>query len=208
MNSEWMTLSEVALQLGVHPSTVRNWADQNRLPVHRTQGGHRRFKRSEMDLWISSQESGTKEESARVVQSALSYTRFQLSEGHLQNEDWYAKLDAKAREEYRSSGRNLMQGLSASLTSDNVAAQAEAHSVGYQYATLGRRHGLASVEAVRAYLFFRAALQEAMLSAYEAAAVHSPQAWATMARKINSFADQVLLSLLETYHSLEGDQTS
>ena len=62
MNSEWMTLSEVALQLGVHPSTVRNWADQNRLPVHRTQGGHRRFKRNEMDLWISS--VGLKERSS------------------------------------------------------------------------------------------------------------------------------------------------
>ena len=200
-----MTLSEVAAQLGVHPSTVRNWADKKLLPVHRTQGGHRRFKRSELDLWIASQEPTSKEESASVVQSALSYTRFQVSEGHLEGEDWYAKLDSKARDEYRRSGRNLMQGLSASLTSDDAAKQAEAHSVGYKYATLGRRHGLASVEAVRAYLFFRSALQEAMLSAYEAAAVHSPQAWATMARKVNSFTDQVLLSLLETYRSLEGN---
>lgn len=205
MNSEWMTLSQVAAQLGVHPSTVRNWADQKRLPVHRTQGGHRRFKRREIDLWTSSQEASSQEESARVVQSALSYTRFQFSEGHMENEDWYAKLDKQAHKDYRNSGRKLMQGLTASLASDDTAAQAEAHSVGYEYAILGRRHGMASVEAVRAYLFFRSALQEAMMDTYEAAAVHSPKAWATMARKVNSFTDQVLLSLLETYHSLEGN---
>jgi len=204
-NSGWMTLSEVARQLGVHPSTVRNWADKKLLPVHRTQGGHRRFKRHELELWIASQQSDSKEESASMVQSALSITRIQLSEGLLEGQDWYAKLDGKARDEYRRSGRNLMQGLSTSLTADDAAAQAEAHSVGYTYATLGRRHGLASVETVRAYLFFRSALQEAMLSAYEAAAVNSPQAWATMARKVNSFTDQVLLSLLETYRSLEGN---
>ena len=49
MPGNWLTLTEVSELLGIHPSTVRNWADQGVLPVHRTQGGHRRFMRAELE---------------------------------------------------------------------------------------------------------------------------------------------------------------
>lgn len=35
----WVSLSEAAKILGVHPATVRNWADQGHLPSQRTPGG-------------------------------------------------------------------------------------------------------------------------------------------------------------------------
>jgi excisionase family DNA binding protein len=57
MTSEWMNLSEVSRMLGVHPSTVRNWSNQGHLPVHRTQGGHRRFRRSEVGVVVAVQAS-------------------------------------------------------------------------------------------------------------------------------------------------------
>ena len=190
--------------LGVHPSTVRNWADKGHLPSHRTQGGHRRFRRQELDLWTKTQRTNSKGEAALVVQSALSYTRLQISEGNLENQEWYVKLDQNARMEYRHSGRKLMQSLSSFLASDDKAAQAEAHVAGYDYAILGLRHGLNLLEATRAYLFFRSALQEAMLAAYEAAAVRSAHAWGDMAHKMDAFTNQVLLSLLETYQVIEG----
>jgi excisionase family DNA binding protein len=51
---DWINLSEAAHILGVHPATVRNWSDKGRLPVYRTSGGHRRYKRSEVELWAQS----------------------------------------------------------------------------------------------------------------------------------------------------------
>jgi hypothetical protein len=59
------------------------------------------------------------------------------------------------------------------------------------------------VEAAQAFLFFRNALQEALLATYENAGVRSPQAWGDMARKMDSFTNQILLSLLETYQALK-----
>ena len=56
MSGEWLSLSEIAELLGVHPSTVRSWSDQGRMPVHRTQGGHRRYRRSEIELWMQSRQ--------------------------------------------------------------------------------------------------------------------------------------------------------
>jgi MerR family transcriptional regulator, light-induced transcriptional regulator len=43
-NSElFMTTSEVAELLGVHPSTVKRWTDAGELPSEKTDGGHRRI---------------------------------------------------------------------------------------------------------------------------------------------------------------------
>jgi len=203
MTGEWLSLSEVAKVLGVHPSTVRNWADQGQMPVHRTTGGHRRFKRSEVELWQQAQRHNGPNEAQLVIQNALKRTRFQITEGHLQAEDWYQKLDEAARGQYRISGRNLMQGLLVYLSAGGAEAEAEARSLGYEYAARGRRHGLSVLDATQAFLFFRNSLLDAMLSVYEAASVSSSQAWSDMFRKINAFTDGILVTLLETYEAFE-----
>ena len=86
MVDEWLSLSEVASILGVHPSTVRSWSDQGHLPAHRTQGGHRRFRRSEVELWIQTHRDGGVDEGHLVMQAALKNIRMQVSEGTLENE--------------------------------------------------------------------------------------------------------------------------
>ncbi|MFN2236824.1 MAG: helix-turn-helix domain-containing protein [Anaerolineales bacterium] len=207
MVNEWLSLSEVAKILGVHPSTVRNWANQGQIPVHRTKGGHRRFKQSEVVLWQQTQQTNDSNEAQLVVKNALKLTRFHITEGHLQNENWYQKLDEDARIKYRLSGRNLMSGLLAYLSATGTEADAEARSLGYEYATRGRHYDLDILDATQAFLFFRNTLFEAMLAVYEAASINSSQAWSDMFRKVNSFTDKILTTLLETYQVFDrGDQ--
>lgn len=196
---EWLSLGEVARLLGVHPSTVRLWSDHGALPVHRTRGGHRRYRLNEVNLWLQTQRADGVGEASLVVQTALRSMRFQISEGRLDSQSWYRKLDEEAREQYRLSGRNLMQGLINFLNSDAGQAQSEAEAIGYEYASRGRRCGLDATEAVQAFLFFRNGLIEAMLSMYESAAVRSPHAWSAMFRRLNDFTDQILVTILETY---------
>jgi excisionase family DNA binding protein len=203
MPGEWLSLSEIAKELGVHPSTVRNWTDQGRMPVHRTRGGHRRFKRGEVDLWLRSQQASKPNEASMVVQDALKRTRVQISEGVLEAESWYQKLDQEARDKYRQSGRHLMQGLSAYLSTDGDEADAEARSLGYEYATRGRRYGLNISDATQAFLFFRNTLLDALLSVYEAAVVRSPVVLSGMIRKINAFTDRILITIMETYEAFD-----
>jgi excisionase family DNA binding protein len=198
---EWLSLSEAAEVLGVHPSTVRSWSDQGVLPVHRTKGGHRRYLRSEVDLWVLAQRSDPGSEASLVIQSAMRNTRFQISEGRLAAEAWYAKLDDEAREQYRVSGRALLQGLILAMSAGGEKAAAEAKALGYEYASRGRRYSLSNVEATHALLFFRNVLIESMLAVYESAAVQSPHAWSNMFRKINEFTDQILITILETYEA-------
>jgi excisionase family DNA binding protein len=202
MPSDWLSLSEVAGILGVHSGTVRNWSDKGFLPVHRTQGGHRRYLRSEIDLWMQAQNASNVEEDVHlVVKNALRNTRMQISEGRLNAESWYAKLDDKARAQYRKSSRSLMQGLIGYLAVEKQAGGAEAQALGYEYASFGYRYGLSVTEAVSAFLFFRNLLMESMMTDYVAASVRSPIAWSDMFRKMTNFTDQIMLTLLETYEA-------
>lgn len=43
---------EVAGLLGVDEKTIRNWADTGRLQCWRTPGGHRRFRRADIDALL------------------------------------------------------------------------------------------------------------------------------------------------------------
>ena len=102
----WMSLGEAATLLGVHPSTVRNWSNAGVLPVHRTKGGHRRYARGELALWMQAQRVGGKADLDELMQTALRNTRFHISEGRLRSEAWYNKLYNEARQQYRQIGRN------------------------------------------------------------------------------------------------------
>jgi excisionase family DNA binding protein len=203
MTEDWLSLSEVAGMLGVHPSTVRSWSDQGHLPAHRTQGGHRRFRRTEVEMWIQTHREDSLDEGHLVVQAALKDIRVRVSEGSLESEEWYGKLDEEAREQYRRSGRALLQGLLDSLASDGKYNDSEARSLGFEYASRGWRRGLTAAEASRAFLFFRNVLLDAMLSVYEESNIQTPKAWSDIFRKIYRFTDRIQITLLETYEAYQ-----
>jgi excisionase family DNA binding protein len=201
MQDRWLSLGAAAELLGVHPSTLRSWSDHGLLPVHRTQGGHRRYLRSEIDLWLEARRGGETPALNLVMQNALRKTRFQVAEGRLDRESWYTKLDDDARQQYRVSGRALLEGMIVAITSTNPLDVAEAQALGYEYASRGRRYGLNSVEATHAFLFFRNVLLDSTLKILESAAVNSPHAWGEIFRRMTDFTDHILVKLLETYES-------
>jgi len=200
---EWLSLSQAAKQLGVHPSTVRAWADQGYLPAQRTQGGHRRFRRSDVEIRMQTRHENTTPEATSIYANVLRNTRVQINESNLDTEKWYMKLDDEARQQYRLSGRSLVQGLIGHLTSNDEGLEAEARSLGYEYASRGQRVGLTSVEAAHAFQFFRTSVMDAILTAYESAEVCSPQVWADLFRKMNSFSDLIIITLLDTYEAIQ-----
>jgi excisionase family DNA binding protein len=204
MTDEWLSLSDAAKLLGVHPSTVRLWSDKGVLPVHRTQGGHRRYKRGEVLIWSEA----NKKSRANVVEpegmmnEVVRNVRMQISEGRLRAESWYQKLAEEARAQYRLSARSLFQGLMNYAASKGADATSEAYAIGYEYASRARRYQLSYVDAARAFLFFRDALIESVVKVYTDAHVPSNQA-IEMYTKIHTFTDEVLISLLQTYEKLE-----
>ncbi len=50
--SDWLTLGQAAKFLGVAQSTLRKWSDVGRVPAFYTPGGHRRYKRGDLDAFL------------------------------------------------------------------------------------------------------------------------------------------------------------
>jgi len=205
MTDEWLTLSNAASLLGVHPSTVRLWSDKGALPVHKTQGGHRRYKRSELLLWAETNSKSGEEaiEPEGMMQEVIKNVRMQISEGRLQEESWYQLLDEEARTQYRTSARSLFQGLMNYMTTRGEEAEHEAYAIGYEYASRARRYSMNYVDATKAFLFFRDALVESVMNVYMDANVPSKKT-AELFVKMRTFTDDILISLLETYRKLEN----
>src|SRR6185436_12026152 len=50
--SDWLTLGQAAKYLGVAQSTIRKWSDLGRVPAFYTPGGHRRYRRGDLDAFL------------------------------------------------------------------------------------------------------------------------------------------------------------
>src|SRR5512133_2400062 len=49
---DWLTLGQAAKYLGVAQSTIRKWSDQGRVPAFYTPGGHRRYRRRDLEQFL------------------------------------------------------------------------------------------------------------------------------------------------------------
>ncbi|MDX6505263.1 MAG: hypothetical protein QOE29_2388 [Gaiellaceae bacterium] len=90
MEPDWLTLGQAAKYLGVAQSTIRKWSDLGRVPAFYTPGGHRRYRRGDLDVFLERSGPGGKVRSGpRVLvvdddPSVREYVRASLElEGYL-----------------------------------------------------------------------------------------------------------------------------
>jgi excisionase family DNA binding protein len=57
---DWLTLGQAAKFLGVAQSTIRKWSDQGRVPAFYTPGGHRRYRRRDLEAFLERSGPGSK----------------------------------------------------------------------------------------------------------------------------------------------------
>jgi excisionase family DNA binding protein len=57
---DWLTLGQAAKFLGVAQSTIRKWSDQGRVPAFYTPGGHRRYRRRDLEAFLDRSGPGGK----------------------------------------------------------------------------------------------------------------------------------------------------
>jgi excisionase family DNA binding protein len=64
---DWLTLGQAAKYLGVAQSTIRKWSDQRRLPAFYTPGGHRRYRRGDLDAFLERSGAGARSSEGPLV---------------------------------------------------------------------------------------------------------------------------------------------
>jgi len=66
-DSDWLTLGQAARFLGVAQSTIRKWSDQGRVPAFYTPGGHRRYRRADLEAFLDRSGPGARTKSGPLV---------------------------------------------------------------------------------------------------------------------------------------------
>jgi excisionase family DNA binding protein len=64
---DWLTLGQAAKFLGVAQSTIRKWSDTGRVPAFYTPGGHRRYRRMDLDAFLERSGPGGKPKDGPTV---------------------------------------------------------------------------------------------------------------------------------------------
>ena len=205
VTNRWLSLNEAARQLGVHPATLRRWADDGEIPVMITPGGHRRFAASDLDLFAEERHrlqvvTGIEQEWAAQV---LTQAREEIS--HHRADPWLAAFDEPAREHKRILGRRLLditlKYISLKEGGEDLLEQARA--IGREHAENGLETDLSIVEALKIVLFFRDTMFNVALHLPEVAHM-KVEANAQLLRRMGALLAAVVLAVAATYDQARG----
>ncbi len=199
-SKQWLSLNQAAKQLGVHPVTLRRWADDGELPVMVTPGGHRRFAVAEIDRFSEERQrrqivSGIEQMWADQV---LDETRRQISAQR--DAAWLSTFSEQQREHKRILGRQLLNITLKyiSLKEGGEDLLQTARAIGREHAQDGLQRNLPLVEALTIILFFRDTMFNVALQLPEVAHVKAGVN-AQLLRRIGTLLATVELSVAEIY---------
>jgi excisionase family DNA binding protein len=198
---EWLSLREAAELLGMHPATVRLWADRNEIPSRRTSGGHRRFRRADVEDRLR-QEMEPKQDPAALllVQSVMGRIRFAFSDGTLNTFPWYQHFDITARDRYRQLGQRLLNLLLRALSrnTNEHDLKKEAIELGSEYGTITRKSHVPVADVVRAFLYFHTLVDEGILQLAEIRGTNTQDIpWIESLYQIQNITNEILPALIE-----------
>ncbi len=207
--TRWITLGQACKLLGVNESTLRRWADAGHVRSFRTPGGHRRFSEEDLRALVAGR-GGVGEEpySSQLGQLALSRIRRRLQREPGQA-PWYSGISEEERERLRPLGRRLITLVSEYMTKGARRSQLidEARDIGHEYGRELVHEHLTVRDAVEAFTFFRRGLDESAMELSQKndlSAEEAVQVW----ELLSNLADQVLLSIAETYERAETPAVS
>lgn len=199
-SADWLGLKNASEFLGVHPTTLRRWADAGDLPVLLTPGGHRRFALGDLERFADDRRRLKTMQGLEKIWSdqAMSQARQKLHTQ--QHEHWLAAFDPADRERKRALGRRLMGVLLRYISAPDDGGEllGEAREIGRAHGENARSLGMPLVEAMQALLFFRDTVVEVALDLPSLAHVR-PEANLALLRRITAALNVVQLAVAEIY---------
>jgi excisionase family DNA binding protein len=198
---EWLSLREAADLLGIHPATVRLWADRNEIPTRRTSGGHRRFRRSDIEARLHQEVEPKADIAAQLlIQNIMGRARLSFTDGTLNNMPWYRHFNEAARDAYRHLGRRVLDLLMRAVNkqTDKEALRKEAIELGTEYGTITNQAHVPLADAVRAFLYFRTLFDEGVLQLAEVRSTREPDIpWIESLYQLQTITNEILPALIE-----------
>ncbi|MFP3854316.1 MAG: MerR family transcriptional regulator, partial [Anaerolineales bacterium] len=196
---KWLTTTEAAERLGVHPATIRRWADEGDLPMMMTPGGHRRFALSDIEELASA--GGNFELvsfESRWAEHALVHTRDQIQE-HKQQE-WMRSFSEDERIRSRELGRRLLGLMLRYVSMQNGGEELleEVRQIGHAYAEEAKAADMPLNQAMEVAMFFRDGMIDTTLDIPHGPSVGT-QSYRHLLKRLNPVLNALQLAIVEAY---------
>lgn len=198
-SEQWLSLSQAAEMLNIHPTTMRRWADDGEIAVMLTPGGHRRFALSDIEQFAEDRHGIRRPAGIEQVwaEKALTVTRKEIV-AH-QDDQWLARLDEESRAQNRTMGRQLMAlTLQYISNGEDEKLLEEARRMGSKYGRYCQSINMPLTDALQAAIFFRDMMVETALQLPENVRI-KPEANLRLLRRINTLLNSIHLAIAETY---------
>jgi len=124
----WLSLGPASRLVGVDPDTLRRWADEGRIEVFLTPGGHRRFDRRAIEALVSARRAGSRPLASLGASPERLNRAYRRSYTAGTPARQIPADDTVERERYRRDGRRLVEVLVAHLDAEPTDASARARS--------------------------------------------------------------------------------
>jgi len=197
---KWLSLNEASRRLGVHPTTLRRWADAGKIPVFVTPGGHRRFSEQEVESFARER---LRLQVATGLEELLERHAMRRARKDIQShaaEPWLAELSDEDREVSRNLGRRLLgMSLQYIVSDDGRELLRRSEELGHEYGRHGRSIGMPLDQMLRASMLFRDSLIETSMDLPESTA--SQQTSMHLVLRINELINTVQLAVVRAYGS-------
>lgn len=196
----WVTLTEAARRLGVHPSTLRRWADEGAIPLLLTPGGHRRFALADLEAFAQAQRvSSATELQPQWADEVIAQTRHEIA---VRSPHFAAVPSGEMRVTFKELGRRLV-GLAMQyivIADDGADLLNEAAVIARQYAQISRDAGMTLTETLQASMFFHDQLLEISLQQPDGSRAR-PETSRLILRRINQLLNTVHLAIAAQYEA-------
>ena len=159
---DWLSLEQASKRLGVHPTTLRRWANKGAIDLFLTPGGHRRFRLADIEKFERERSCGQTSQSPEqgLITNAIAQTRQEIPK-----QQWVAAYEESEREKHRHLGRQLiglvLQYISRQDESPELLQEARLN--GEQHGQHGLVRGQPLANLLQAISFFRTTLIEIAL---------------------------------------------
>ncbi len=192
-----LSITKAAKILGVHPLTLRSWADKGYIPHYKTPGGHRRFKEGDLRAFLAEMN----QDGAAPTPESLAHQAIQKEinapsahKAIMAQPVRQMEISREQRDRMRSTGQEMLElAIQYAAGKAEESALAQARAIGRTYGVFSRRNGLSLSETVATFNFFRDTIVEAIFDPAANIAgldASNPQLY----HRLNHFFNDVLLA--------------
>ena len=197
---QWMRLGEAADYLGIHFTTLRRWSDAGKVPLYKTPGGRRRYKKTDLEIFLSrSMEGESLGKLPAVSETAQPEIIRVIRQLNIRDEPWYGQISPETQKMMAQNGRRLIGSLMqyASRNDGGDSFLQQGRELAREYGELCWQSGLSLGQTLQVFVSIRHSIVDSLCEAGMVVQDSGEATW-NIFQRVNYFLDSIMLAILES----------